>query len=102
MQSERWLTTRDVTDALRVTPATVYRLVRAEALPAVRVGGQWRFRRADLDAWLSRDAAVARTREDAVKPGRRGHGVAATVNAVLTPLDAELTSWRRSGKWQRG
>ena len=31
---------------------TVYRLIKAGRIPAVRVGRQWRFKRADLDAWL--------------------------------------------------
>ena len=52
--SERWLTTREVTAALKVTPGTLYRLVRMAALPAARVGGQWRFRASDLDDWLVR------------------------------------------------
>jgi excisionase family DNA binding protein len=51
---ERWLTTREVTAALKVTPGTLYRLVRIAALPAARVGGQWRFKASDLDDWLVR------------------------------------------------
>jgi excisionase family DNA binding protein len=50
----RWLTTEDVTEALRVAPGTVYRLVRSASLPAARVGGQWRFRVEDVEEWLSR------------------------------------------------
>jgi len=37
---------------LHVSAGTVYRLVRQGALPAVRVGGQWRFRREDCEWWL--------------------------------------------------
>ena len=57
---ERWLTTRDVTTALKVTPATLYRLVRIAALPAARVGGQFRFRASDLDDWLVKRRSRAR------------------------------------------
>ena len=49
----RWLTTSEVTAALKIAPGTVYRLVRSAALPAARVGGQWRFRASDLEAWLA-------------------------------------------------
>jgi excisionase family DNA binding protein len=49
-----FLTTEEVLDCLRVTPRTIYRLIRSGELPAVRVGRQWRFRRNDLDEWLSR------------------------------------------------
>lgn len=31
---------------------TVYRLIKAGKIPAVRVGRQWRFRKRDIDAWL--------------------------------------------------
>jgi excisionase family DNA binding protein len=37
---------------LQVNLRTVYRLIDAGKLPAVRVGRQWRFRRKDIDAWL--------------------------------------------------
>ena len=47
-----FLTTEDVLGYLRVTPRTIYRLIRSGALPAVRIGGQWRFRRSDINRWL--------------------------------------------------
>jgi excisionase family DNA binding protein len=37
---------------LQVSAGTVYRLIREGRLPAVRVGGQWRFRREDCEGWL--------------------------------------------------
>ncbi len=49
---ETFLTTDEVLDYLQVNLRTVYRLIKAGKLPAVRVGRQWRFRRVDLDAWL--------------------------------------------------
>jgi excisionase family DNA binding protein len=52
--AERWLTTREVTAALKVSAGTLYRLVKIAALPAARVGGQWRFKASDLDGWLVR------------------------------------------------
>lgn len=63
---DTFLTTEEVLDYLQVNLRTVYRLIKAGKIPAVRVGRQWRFRRADLDAWLdgqqsrrSRSAPVA-------------------------------------------
>jgi excisionase family DNA binding protein len=55
----RLMTTREVLVYLRVTPRTVYRLIREGDLPAVRMGGRWRFRRADLDGWLERQRRIA-------------------------------------------
>jgi excisionase family DNA binding protein len=37
---------------LRVGSQTIYRLVRRKALPGDRVGGQWRIRRVDLEAYI--------------------------------------------------
>ena len=53
------VTTREVLRYLRVTPRTVYRLIRDGDLPAVRMGGRWRFRRTDLEAWLERQRQEA-------------------------------------------
>ncbi|HXE80608.1 MAG TPA: response regulator [Vicinamibacterales bacterium] len=49
---DTFLTTEEVLEYLQVNLRTVYRLIKAGKLPAVRVGRQWRFRKADLDAWL--------------------------------------------------
>jgi excisionase family DNA binding protein len=49
---DTFLTTEEVLDYLHVNLRTVYRLIKAGKIPAVRVGRQWRFNRADLDAWL--------------------------------------------------
>ena len=49
-----YLTTEEVLVYLRVTPRTIYRLIRSGELPALRIGRQWRFCRTDLDAWLER------------------------------------------------
>ena len=49
---DTFLTTEEVLDYLHVNLRTVYRLIKAGKIPAVRVGRQWRFKRADLDAWI--------------------------------------------------
>jgi len=49
---ESFLTTAEVLAYLNVNLRTVYRLIKAGTIPAVRVGRQWRFRKRDLDAWL--------------------------------------------------
>ena len=53
------LTTEDVLAYLNVTPRTIYRLIRTGDLPAIRIGRQWRFRRADLEAFVNRQRVVA-------------------------------------------
>ncbi|PYR63919.1 MAG: hypothetical protein DMF91_01895 [Acidobacteria bacterium] len=49
---ETFLTTEEVLEYLQVNLRTVYRLIKAGKIPAVRVGRQWRFRKRDIDAWL--------------------------------------------------
>ena len=54
-----FLTTEEVLAYLKVTPRTIYRLIRSGELPAVRIGRQYRFRRTDLDGWLDRQRTTA-------------------------------------------
>lgn len=56
---QAFLTTEEVLAYLKITPRTIYRLIRNGELPAVRIGRQWRFRRADLDAWVERQRAFS-------------------------------------------
>ncbi len=49
---ESFLTTEEVREYLHVNLRTVYRLIKAGRIPALRVGRQWRFRKRDIDAWL--------------------------------------------------
>jgi excisionase family DNA binding protein len=52
MADEGFLTTEEVLEYLQVNLRTVYRLIKAGKIPAVRVGRQWRFRKRDIDGWL--------------------------------------------------
>ncbi len=48
-----FLTTKQLMDLLRLDRTTIYRMLNDGRLPAVRVGGQWRFSRQAIDAWLT-------------------------------------------------
>lgn len=50
--SDRLMTARQVAAYLNVNERTVLKLVSEGALPGVKIGNQWRFRKAMLDAWL--------------------------------------------------
>jgi len=58
MMDETFLTTEEVLEYLQVNLRTVYRLIKAGKIPAVRVGRQWRFRKRDIDAWLDSQRAA--------------------------------------------
>jgi len=74
---EGFLTTEEVLEYLQVNLRTVYRLIKAGKIPAVRVGRQWRFRKGDIDAWLeaqrprgARPIPASSSRSTAVPAGR--------------------------------
>lgn len=46
------MTIIEVSRYLRVHRSTVYRLVRERGLPAIKVGNQWRFNKAQVEGWL--------------------------------------------------
>jgi excisionase family DNA binding protein len=53
------LTILEVARYLKVAERTVYRLAAAKKLPAFKVGGAWRFSRADIDSWIKKQSAEA-------------------------------------------
>jgi len=48
-----FVTVGEVAQSLRVSNMTVYRLISAGELPAVRVGKSYRIREEDVDAYLA-------------------------------------------------
>ncbi len=47
--SREYLSLKEVADLLRVSERTVHRLIKVRALPAAKIGGQWRVRKSDVD-----------------------------------------------------
>jgi excisionase family DNA binding protein len=76
---EVFLTTEEVLEYLQVNLRTVYRLIKAGKIPAVRVGRQWRFRKRDIDAWLD---------------SQRASGAPATMPAPLPSSSSKHTRHR--------
>src|SRR5215471_7341910 len=70
MIDESFLTTEEVLEYLQVNLRTVYRLIKAGKIPAVRVGRQWRFRKRDIDAWLESQRPRGGSRAVAAQPAR--------------------------------
>ena len=68
------LTLDDVAAYLKVGKRTVYRLAAAKKIPAFKVGGTWRFSRADIDMWIkqqSMEGLNGRQTDDTAKnPGK--------------------------------
>ena len=76
MADSAFLTTEEVLQYLQVNLRTVYRLIKAGKIPAVRVGRQWRFRKTDIDAWLRSQQATSTgpAADDASEATPQGHG----------------------------
>ena len=52
----------EVADYLRVAEKTIYRLIDKRGIPAMRVGHQWRFDKADIDTWLLQNSTDTKVR----------------------------------------
>lgn len=52
LATERLLTVREAAHILRLGEITVYRLAQRRKIPAVKVGGSWRFSRGLLEQWF--------------------------------------------------
>ena len=76
MIDETFLTTEEVLEYLQVNLRTVYRLIKAGKIPAVRVGRQWRFRKRDIDAWLDSQRPRGASRPTPAAPARPAAGTA--------------------------
>jgi excisionase family DNA binding protein len=47
------LTVKEVATVMQVKPSWIYDMVEEKKMPVVRLGRQLRFRRGDLDNWLT-------------------------------------------------
>lgn len=54
------MTLEEVAAYLRVTKRTLYRLAQEGALPAFKLGGTWRFRREELNQWITENMGKSR------------------------------------------
>src|SRR6516225_2868561 len=86
---ETFLTTEEVLEYLQVNLRTVYRLIKAGKIPAVRVGRQWRFRKRDIDAWL--DSQRPRGGSRAVPAAAATRPVAGTARPRILVVDDEAS-----------
>jgi excisionase family DNA binding protein len=85
---EGFLTTEEVLDYLHVNLRTVYRLIKAGKIPAVRVGRQWRFRKRDIDAWL--ESQRPRAARATAAPARPAAPVAGRPRVLVVDDEATI------------
>ncbi|MEB2283597.1 MAG: DNA-binding protein [Polyangiaceae bacterium UTPRO1] len=57
------LTIKEVAALLKLAEKTVYAMAQAGEIPAFKIRGQWRIKRADLDQWIEDQKAASRDGE---------------------------------------
>ena len=90
MIDESFLTTEEVLEYLQVNLRTVYRLIKAGKLPAVRVGRQWRFRKRDIDAWLENQRTRGPRSAPAAAPARPAAAPAGRPRVLVVDDEASI------------
>jgi excisionase family DNA binding protein len=90
MIDETFLTTEEVLEYLQVNLRTVYRLIKAGKIPAVRVGRQWRFRKGDIDAWLDNQRPRAAARAVPAAPAARSAPKALRPHILIVDDEASI------------
>jgi excisionase family DNA binding protein len=53
------MTIGEVAAFLKVTERTIYRLAGVKKIPSFKVGGSWRFSKADIDRWIREQSSSA-------------------------------------------
>jgi excisionase family DNA binding protein len=53
------MNTKEVAEYLHVHMSTVYRLLKEKSIRGFRVGGDWRFRKESIDAWIKKQEEIA-------------------------------------------
>ena len=56
LRNEALMTIPELATYLRVTRRTVYEWLKSKKIPAVKLVGQWRFRKEKIDEWLERQS----------------------------------------------
>ena len=86
------MTLQEAARYLGIHQVTLYRLIRESDIPAIRLRGQWRFKKDHLDAWLLR-----RTERTAPpEPSETVHELPRAVLDQMLPVLRELFVWTRS------
>ena len=53
------LTVKELSEYLKLNEKTAYRLAAKGEIPGFKVGGSWRFNKADIDNWIQQQKAVS-------------------------------------------
>ena len=68
------LTTKQLAEYLQMDEATVYRLARKRKIPAIKILGQWRFKKDVIDKWISKESLERVTKNIKFSSKKKGKG----------------------------
>ncbi|MCD6460756.1 helix-turn-helix domain-containing protein [bacterium] len=54
MSDEGILTMKELAEYLKIAEKTAYRFALEGKIPGFKVGGAWRFRKSEIDRWISK------------------------------------------------
>lgn len=86
------LSPKQLAEYLQLSQRTIYRLLERGGIPAVKIGGQWRFRRAAVDEWLDLnmqrlDADSLRALDEDSETGRQ----LLRISQLISPENARIS-----------
>lgn len=87
------LTPKTVQQLLNVDRSTVYRMAQDGRLPAIKVGRQWRFPRAEIEKALSNHGAATPTKSKLSPPPNQqqlDHAIKQAVTEIASTMIADL------------
>jgi PTS system nitrogen regulatory IIA component len=90
------LTVKEMAQFLKMNERTVLKMAQAGAIPAAKIGGQWRFKRELVDRWLD-DKMGAATGE----PARETQPSAGAATSLAAMLDERLVTLDIAGSTKR-
>jgi len=94
-EEDPWLTVPQVSEELKLHPATVRAWVKSGRLAAVRAGRTWRVRRSEVDRALLSDASPAYVRQEASSPPSSAHPESSRTSAPRQIADHIMTIGRQ-------
>jgi len=53
LNMEKWLTLEQIAEYLQMSTSSIYKMAQAGKIPAYKVGRQWRFKKEEIDKWIT-------------------------------------------------
>jgi len=54
LNMDKWLTLEQIAQYLQMSTSSIYKMAQVGKIPAYKVGRQWRFKKEEIDKWVSK------------------------------------------------